>query len=795
MRSIRLLGKEISNRTLAVLSILILLVSGTTGALVGLLFRSGAYVPEPSYEPLDVSIGPWSFANYTEFKTNYTLNAPQYTVEPDLSNVINRDYFALTDEMMQAIADHYFVAVPTDFKMFYDIYEWNHENEIPSFVTSDAILHAYHVLFDLSLRGLEEEHFADGLYSLMLHMVEVSLRQYHEISDPLWRECAKKNVAYFSVAARLLNSSWDIPEVVAPWVENVLLLIRSASGFSSQWFMQQTLDWTQFIPRGHYTKSQRLEQYFKAVMWLSRVAFRLKPQDFFPLDNPLNLERGRNETAQAILLCVAMRQLSSVYSIDSLEPMRQWATVFDTISFFIGASDDLSLYEYQAIIDTVYDNPRNYTELTNPSRLGVFMATADNLRPPQILSCFLEDFKSITGTKGLRFLGQRFVPDSYVFSELTHSQVPFRCLPKALDIMAALGSERAWELLEDEKSYTNYTEQMMMLREMFSNFTMDSWTQSLYWLWLYSFKTLLMKPAPGHPSFMRVSEWVDKQLVTCLGTWTELRHDTILYTKQSYSYYYGMPTPPPGYVEPVPELFARVASLCDMLRTGLAARQIDDIDVISKLEDLQWLVLRLKSISEKELSGVALDESDEQLLRNIGDYIADIEGTKREGGRAALVADVHTDSTTGTVLEEATGNPMCIIVAVPDHEGNVFLAQGAMYSHYEFTVPMSNRLSDEAWWLMLEGNETPPMADWVSSFVLGDGASGSLEEGQSLVAKLAVASWGDLRAEGCLQHNSVWSSRGNCLVVVGLQCEAPAVLVGTAHIDRNTYLSRSRSCG
>jgi len=58
MRSSRLPGKEISNRTLAVLSILILLVSGTTGALVGLLFRSGAYVPEPSYEPLDVSIGP-----------------------------------------------------------------------------------------------------------------------------------------------------------------------------------------------------------------------------------------------------------------------------------------------------------------------------------------------------------------------------------------------------------------------------------------------------------------------------------------------------------------------------------------------------------------------------------------------------------------------------------------------------------------------------------------------------------------------------------------------------------------
>jgi len=743
-------SREISNRTFAVLSILILVVSGTTGALVGLLFQSGAFAPEPSYEPLDVSIGPRSFANYTEFKTNYTLNAPQYTVEPDLSNVINRDYFALTDEMMQAIADHYFVAVPTDFKMFYDIYEWNHENEIPSFVTSDAILHAYHVLFDLSLRGLEEEHFADGLYSLMLHMVEVSLRQYHEISDPLWRDYAKKNAAYFSVAARLLNSSWQIPEVVSPWAEKVLYLIRSASGVSDQWFMNQRLDWTQFIPRGHYAKSQRLTQYFKTVMWLSRVAFRLRPQDF-SYDDELNLERGRNETAQAILLCAAMRQLSSVYPIDSSGPTRQWATVFDTISFFIGASDDLSLYEYQAIIDSVYDNPRDYAELTDCDRLGVFMATAENLSSPRILSCFLGDSISINATKGLRFLGQRFVPDSYVFSELTHDQVPFRNLPKALDIMAALGSERAWELLDDQKSYENYVEQMMMLREMFSNLTIQSWTQSLYWLWLYSFKTLVTEPAPGHPSFMRVSEWVDKQLVTCLGTWTELRHDTILYTKQSYSYNYGVPSPPPGYVEPVPELFARVASLCDMLRTGLATRQLDDIDVISRLENLQWLALRLKSISEKELSGVALDESDDQLLRDIGALIAAIEGTREEGGRAALVADVHTDSTSATVLEEAIGNPMCIMVAVPDHDGNVFLALGAMYSHYEFTASISNRLSDEAWWSMLENDEAPPMATWMNSFVIGTGGESGLRAGSSLVTSSKVVCQQHVRSSDVLQ--------------------------------------------
>ena len=717
--------RELTNRGWAIIAIVILSVSGASGLLIGSLFRPSANSgTQGTYEPIAVPTVERQFGNYTEFKTNYTLNATPYTVEPDLSNIINPGDFPLTDEMKEAIADHYFVADRTGLPMFSDIYEWNYENEKPSFVTSDSILHAYHVLYDLTLRSVETDYFLSDLYDLSRHLVETSLQQYNELTDPQWRDLAKKNVAYFSVACRLLNSSWEIPSVVAAEVNRVLYLIGSKSGFNDQWFMNQMIDWTQFAPRGHYTRTVQLQQYFKALMWLSRVAFRLEPQDFEPADNPLNRERGRNETAQAILLCVAMNRQSSIYDgANTHEAMNQWMKIYDITSFFVGTSDDLTPYEYQTIIDAVYRDTYNYTELTDSDRLGVFIATAKNYRRPQILSGFLEDYKDINATMGLRFMGQRYVPDSYMFCELTHKQVPYRFVPKALDIMAVLGSERAWELLQDQTVYTNYTQQMKMLKDEFSNLTMSSWTQNLYWLWLYSFKTLLKKPEAGHPSFMMVPEWIDKQLVTCLGTWTELRHDTILYAKQSYSLYYGLPHPPPGYVEPVPELFARVASLCNLLRNGLIARGMADVSTGTKLEKLQWLSLELKAIAEKELSGIAFNDSDEDLLRHIGFYIADIEGTGVEGGRAALVADVHTDPTNGVVLEEATGEPMYIIVAVPDHEGNIFLARGAMYSHYEFTVSMDNRLTDEMWWTMLDDGTAPSMADWMGSFVLGVGGT------------------------------------------------------------------------
>ena len=41
------------------------------------------------------------------------------------------------------------------------------------------------------------------------------------------------------------------------------------------------------------------------------------------------------------------------------------------------------------------------------------------------------------------------------------------------------------------------------------------------------------RSAKGYPSFMRNEAWTDKSLNTSLGSWAELRHDTILYAKQS----------------------------------------------------------------------------------------------------------------------------------------------------------------------------------------------------------------------------------------------------------------------
>jgi hypothetical protein len=66
-------------------------------------------------------------------------------------------------------------------------------------------------------------------------------------------------------------------------------------------------------------------------------------------------------------------------------------------------------------------------------------------------------------------------------------------------------------------------------------------------------------------------------------------------------------------------------------------------------------------------------------------------------------------------LEEATGQPTRIYVILPDSPWRV--AVGAVYSYYEFTVPTSGRLTDEAWQAQLAGGKNPPQPDWTQLFV------------------------------------------------------------------------------
>ncbi|MHA2141209.1 MAG: DUF3160 domain-containing protein [Candidatus Thorarchaeota archaeon] len=732
-------------KVLAIFVVTVIISTTIITILVSNLMEPGSTIPtttettqtEPPTQAIQLPHYPLAFlenfSHFTDYETEHEFDAPQYSLDAGLSNILNLFQFSELDgwnaDVESKIEEGYFAAVQgLPYQQFSELYEANYWRSIPSFVTADSMYHVFHVLYDYTLRTMETDNLTIYLDLLINHLLDNSLSQYKNLEEGFWRDSARLNVAFFSVAKLVLHPDWSAPDYVLEEVNTAVGLIETALGFSRAWFMDQLEDFSQFIPRGHYTRSPELENYFKAMMWLGRTQFRLHPADDWRTDAE-NAQKGLTETAQAILTSLALKD-SSQYLIDE-DGIVLWNYIYQPTVFFVGESDDLTPLEYLSAIDSVFGLGVSLEDVQDLELLEDFIQTAGELRNPRILSDFMWGSEEMeTVTKGMSVMGQRYVPDSYIFWQLVYPNVGIaRTLPTALDVMSVLGSSRADELLVPEHVHDNYTAQVARLKNEFDGLPFEQWIQNLYWLWLYSIKPMLDDVENGNPSFMSSGAWQDKRLATALGTWTELRHDTVLYAKQSYTGVRGIPHPPTGYVEPVPRVYARLASLSKMLLDGLRGRALISKPLEERLTSLHLVLLRLKAISVKELSGLALNETDISLTKDIGNVLKYLEGVEDDIDRAALVVDVHTDpGPPGVVLEEATGDPLVVFVAVPYPNGSVYLTRGAIYSYYEFTQSLSDRLTDDMWWDLLDTGDEPDMPVWTLSFIIDFSTPESLHQ-------------------------------------------------------------------
>lgn len=693
-------------------------------------------VPTP---PADVR-GP-AFATYVDVAVALPERYEGQSLPLDLAEVDGLDQWQLSDAGRALLEQNGFVVIPADWIEFYPLYDETRYQQMPVFVTTDSVYHVYHLIFDKMLRDLESERFEPDIRALTAACLASARDLYAELTGTPLEEVARSVVAYFSVANALIAPDDPVPSEVAELVAAELALIYAHEGVGgSPIFSQQCPaecdpcdanppsscmdqpclceDYSQYVPRGHYTRSEALERYFRTMMWYGRINMRLQ--------RPF-------ETRMALLITYILNHTA----VNGGSAADVWARVYEPTVFIVGKADDLGFHEYGALWDAVFGPDAPITAVADDAGLATFTAAARQLPPPQINSMWVyisEDEDQVT--QGFRFMGQRFVLDAYIFEQLVWREVGTqqnpRWLPKGLDILAAMGSDEAYTILEEmgETEYAKYPEQMAKLREQVSGLEMDSWTQNLYWSWLYSFFPLLEAKGEQYPAFMSTTAWARKDLHTALGSWTELKHDTILYAKQVMAEMGGGGPPelPRGWVEPNPEVYARLLALVDMTDEGLRGRDLLSENTGANLERLRDLLGFLLRVSESELAGEQLSDEDYMRLDYYGGELeaitlaaADQEGEGRpffeDPEQAALVADVATDPN-GQVLEEAIGRIFEIYAAIPDGQGGLQLARGGVFSYYEFPWPMSDRLTDEAWQQMLgAGAVVPDRPAWTEIFI------------------------------------------------------------------------------
>ncbi len=740
-----------------------------------------------------------------------------------------------------------------DFVAYYQVLK---NIDVPIFITSDSLLHYYHIFFDTTLMRLERDLFFQDIWDISRELFSASLKDYEQTEGDL-REAAGRNIAYLSVALELLKpeknqlisdealkEEYCTPEMKSEYCEMMIEGVKDIYGekASYQYFHEEELgkyrfkipafvqdlvqaeidliekhkgwdyspifiyqeDYSQYVPRGHYTKSEKLKNYFKALMWYGRMTALIEGSPSLSsgesmcsgdLGGIISEYDARIQTLQAFLLTEKF--------MGSENLQEKWNRIYAITSFMVGFSDDLGPYEYGKALQQVFPEENGtknsdrlaekYNQLKevignypyNP-KIYSGLGACELLMPcPPLIEKEIQDLKIearelLKQTKGFRMMGQRFTLDSWLFSEiispysgeyngpklpLPTEEEPFtfswdddyekfrdrrpftwvktevtacpppatrevRGFPQGLDIMALLGSQRAWDILESsgDTQYTDYEKKFFDLKNNINSFRKEDWFKNLYLNWLYVLKSLHNEFGEGYPTFMQTEAWQDKELNTTLASWAQLRHDTILYVKQSYTMAEmgGIIQPPVvGYVEPVPEFYNRLLNLTKMTLKGfkqlIPSQELEKLKIEAGLSRFAEILERLLDISKKELANKQLEESDYDFIDNFGNISANLIETVSGGDvepdalKSVMIADVHTDGNTKKVLEEGTGFIKTAIIAYKLPQGHIVLGVGPVFSYYEFKQPMDERLTDEAWRKILEGNP-PDEPLWIRNF-------------------------------------------------------------------------------
>lgn len=652
-----------------------------------------------------------------------TASVAPYTVSPNLSNIDNLWQFYFSDDMIEKLYRNGFVVGSDAGQEFFGIYEDNRYNMVPNFITVDSLMHTYHLYFSYLLKNIERDYLSASLTQLGRRMLDNSLEQYRQLQGSEWESAAKRNIAFFTVGAKLLDDSTPVEKDVADIVSYELDNIRGAQGISESQITGDEEDYTQYKPRGYYEGDARLEAYFRAMMWYGRIHFAQEEE-----------ELDRSALLMAKALC------------DDAEAYALWEGIYAVTSFFAGASDDLGVSEYAPLIRETYGEDLTTAGLIgNADAFNRFHAATAALSAPQINSIPIQDGESNV-ILGFRFMGQRFTIDAAIMQRLIYSNVKEnsagqrRMLPDVLDVAAALGSDTALHILEADGAadYAGYTENMNQLREALAAENETLWSASLYANWLNTLRPLLNKKGEGYPMFMQNEEWLKKDLECFAGSFTELKHDTVLYAKQVIAEMGGGYEEEPdyrGYVQPEPLVYARFANLTDLTAQGLKAygmlRPADE----ENLSRLSYIAEQLLTISQKELQDEVLTDEEYDFIEGYGGSIEHFwyEAVKAESDSeiissqefpAAVIVDIATDPN-GQVLEAATLNPATVYVVVKV-DGKLKIATGSVYSFYQFPWPLNDRMTDSEWRVMMgvslddEGNyrwDRPvSQPEWTASY-------------------------------------------------------------------------------
>jgi hypothetical protein len=670
-------------------------------------------------------------------------------------------------------------------KSFGDIYYNIFVRDLPVFITTDSILQAWQRSFSGVLEVIEEGMLAPTLENLLWELTgQCGSARRDYASGPLAQSFEDAEF-YLSVARVLaVGESWGWFYPIEPAVEQqlkqraktALELIAAGKPVSYNFFDgrqgSEWVDFSQFVPRGHYTKTPALQRYFQTMMWLGRVDLRVA---------------GDTNWAST-------RQLGTAIVLNDLlnrsGQRDQWQKLDQYLTTFIGPSDSMDFTQLDGLLRGAgLVDPKSIRSMAQlesfQSRIEGGTLGAQLIASHGFVAGAGDD--QIKLPRSFTFLGQRFTVDSWTFNQVVMDRIQKpdepasnppklvrRRLPYSLDVaFAVLGNNQIVPELAANMTRTDgvpfrdgfpYQRNLAAVRLALDARPANSWNGTLYDHWLSALR-LLSAPTvgPEYPEAMRTRAWAMKTVNTQLASWTQLRHATVLGVKQSGTFPL-LCSYPNGFVEPRPAFFQALQAMASQAATTLRSLGLEWTDEL-RLETKPNYMLpnaatffqgfartcgTLGAIAQRELDREPLLPTQAAFLENTIERMRDYAGVRSytgwypklfflgDNGKINtasapefhdcirpdfIVTDVHTDGPSvidgdpGAVLHEGVGRVNLMMIAVDNGPDRMVFA-GPVFSHYEFNAPHGTRLTDEAWTQSVDAGTTPAPPPWTRSYLV-----------------------------------------------------------------------------
>ena len=615
--------------------------------------------------------------------------------------------------------------------------------DLPLYVSADAILHALHRSYDAILKDVETTVLIDRLDALLVGM-RARLAAPEAASLSL-QERGDADL-FTGVALSLLRGTPPLAVAGASanemttWVDRAI----AAQGHEELplFGSLRDVDFSQFTPRGHYAAPDpaappslgRLARYFRAAMWLGRIDGRIVVPG---PSGALVLRRRELE------LACSLRALMGPHE------MAMWQALEATMNTFVGPRDAMGPSD----VDRFYGDLRigGLGELARvPDSKLLETIVRGDYGVQRIASDLLGGNPSHPQPipRSFSFTGQRYIVDSHVLSDVVFDRVipaagkPPRMMPSTLDLaFAVLKNDEARALLSAEVERYGYGADLEKARARVEAGGERFWDSSLYNLWLGALRALSPGGTSSLPQVATTEAWNRRMLNTQLASWAELRHDTILYAKQSYTA--GILCSfPDAYVDPYPAFYDRLAALADR---GQAFVDALDLGAVSRVHDrarayfvqLGRVARKLGRIAARQARRERPTAEDLEFInhaitedppsfggcgpapRIIHGWYVDLFYDGNVLPFAPTVADVHTQPTdeagndVGRVLHVGTGAPRLMVVRIDAARSFV----GIVSDYSEVVTEHLRRLTDQVWNDMVI-RQNPPDVPWMRDLVI-----------------------------------------------------------------------------